>query len=176
MMVRVIVGSKNPVKIKAAGRAFRKVFPDLDFTVLGTKVPSKVPDQPEGDEETLLGASNRVSACFDSIPDADYWVGIEGGIDFIDSKMCTYAWIVVRDKIKEGRARTGTFFLSKEVSDLVKAGKELGDADDIVFGRSNSKQENGAVGILTGNLIDRAALYEHACILALVPFRNRLDF
>ena len=28
---------------------------------------------------------------------------------------------------------------------------ELGDADDMVFKRSNSKQKNGAVGILTDN-------------------------
>jgi non-canonical (house-cleaning) NTP pyrophosphatase len=50
----------------------------------------------------------------------------------------------------------------------------LGEADDIVFGRSNSKQDNGAVGLLTDNVIDRAQLYEHAMILALIPFKNEL--
>jgi len=55
---------------------------------------------------------------------------------------------------------------------LIRQGKELGEADDIVFGRSNSKQENGAVGLLTDNAIDRAQLYEHAMILALIPFKN----
>jgi non-canonical (house-cleaning) NTP pyrophosphatase len=48
----------------------------------------------------------------------------------------------------------------------------LGEADDIVFGRSNSKQKEGAIGLLTGNVVDRAGLYEHAVILALVPFKN----
>jgi inosine/xanthosine triphosphatase len=52
----------------------------------------------------------------------------------------------------------------------VKEGKELGDADDIVFGRINSKRENGAIGILSNNVINRAGLYEQAVILALVPF------
>jgi len=55
---------------------------------------------------------------------------------------------------------------------LVGQGMELGHADDIVFQRSNSKQEDGAIGLLTRNLLDRAGLYEHAVLLALVPFFN----
>jgi non-canonical (house-cleaning) NTP pyrophosphatase len=48
----------------------------------------------------------------------------------------------------------------------------LGHADDRVFGRENSEQTNGAVGLLTKDLIDRTAYYEHAVVLALVPFVN----
>jgi non-canonical (house-cleaning) NTP pyrophosphatase len=58
------------------------------------------------------------------------------------------------------------------VADLIRQGKELGEADDIVFGRNNSKQENGAVGLLTGDVINRAQLYEMAVILAFIPFKN----
>ena len=49
---------------------------------------------------------------------------------------------------------------------------ELGHADDQVFKRDNSKQANGAIGILTNNVIDREAYYIHAVIMALVPFKN----
>ncbi|MGK0308683.1 MAG: non-canonical (house-cleaning) NTP pyrophosphatase, partial [Urechidicola sp.] len=38
---------------------------------------------------------------------------------------------------------------------------------------SNSKQKNGAVGILTGNLIDRTQFYVEAMVLALIPFLNK---
>ena len=55
---------------------------------------------------------------------------------------------------------------------MIRQGKELGEADDIVFNRANSKQDNGAVGLLTDNVIDRAQLYEQAVILALIPFKN----
>jgi non-canonical (house-cleaning) NTP pyrophosphatase len=58
------------------------------------------------------------------------------------------------------------------VADLVRHGMELGHADDQVFGRNNSKQMNGAVGILTANAIDREELYAHAVMLALIPFLN----
>jgi non-canonical (house-cleaning) NTP pyrophosphatase len=47
---------------------------------------------------------------------------------------------------------------------------ELGVADDIVFSRVDSKRTGGSVGLLSGGLIDRTAYYEHAMILALVPF------
>jgi non-canonical (house-cleaning) NTP pyrophosphatase len=55
---------------------------------------------------------------------------------------------------------------------LVRQGKELGEANDIVFERSNSKQNDGAIGLLTGNVIDRTKLYEHGVIMALVAFKN----
>jgi non-canonical (house-cleaning) NTP pyrophosphatase len=49
---------------------------------------------------------------------------------------------------------------------------DQGKADDIVFSRSNSKQQNGAVGLLTKDVITRAAYYEPAVVLALVSFAN----
>ena len=52
----------------------------------------------------------------------------------------------------------------------VSQGIELGVADDMVFGRVDSKRTGGSVGLLSGGLIDRTAYYEHAMILALVPF------
>ena len=55
---------------------------------------------------------------------------------------------------------------------IVGQGLELGDADDRVFQQKQSKQKQGAIGLLTGNVIDRARLYEHAIVLALVPFKN----
>ncbi len=48
----------------------------------------------------------------------------------------------------------------------------LGDADDAVFGRSNSKHEDGTVGILSHGVVDRTEYYRHALVLALVPLTN----
>ena len=100
------------------------------------------------------------------------WVGIEGGIEDYGVEMAAFAWIVVKSRNLCGKGRTGSFFLPGEIAELVRGGKELGDADDIVFQKSNSKQKNGAIGILTGNVVDRTSLYEQAVILALVPFKN----
>lgn len=69
-----------------------------------------------------------------------------------------------------GLAKTASFPMPPSITKLVKEGLELGDADDKVFDRVNSKQGSGTVGILTNGLIDRSAYYEHAIILALVPW------
>ncbi len=69
-----------------------------------------------------------------------------------------------------GHAATGSFPLPPPVVALVASGMELGHADDAVFKRSNSKQSNGAVGLLTHGVIDRTAYYVHAMVLALTAF------
>ena len=67
---------------------------------------------------------------------------------------------------------TGSFFLPDEVARLVRQGTELGEADDIVFGRQNSKQQNGSLGLLTADALDRTEFYEQAVMMALLPFKN----
>jgi inosine/xanthosine triphosphatase len=171
-MTTLVIASTNPVKVQAAMNGFERLFPGSTLTVITVAVPSDVAHQPLSDEETLRGALNRSRNAQRAHPQADYWIGIEGGIQPIGLEMTAFAWIVVRSRERIGKARTGTFFLPPAVAELIHAGKELGEADDIVFGRSNSKQENGAVGLLTDNAIDRVQLYEHAMILALIPFKN----
>jgi inosine/xanthosine triphosphatase len=171
-MTTVVVASTNPVKVQAAVNGLRRVFPAADLDVVTVAVTSGVGHQPFSDEETLLGALNRVQQAAALAPEADYWIGIEGGVQEVEGDMAAFAWIVVRSKRIVGKSRTGTFFLPHAVADLIRQGKELGEADDIVFNRFNSKQENGAVGILTGNVVERMHLYEQAVILALIPFKN----
>ncbi len=169
---RIILASGNPVKRLATESGFKRVFPSRTIEVASVSVPSGVPDQPRSDAETLKGAENRADGARKAHPEADYWVGIEGGIDDGDGGMVGFAWVVVRSATHSGRSRTGTFPLPPEVAALVRQGRELGEADDVVFGRTNSKQKEGAVGLLTGGVVDRMRLYEQSVVLALSPFRN----
>jgi inosine/xanthosine triphosphatase len=172
-MKTVIVASTNPVKIQATRNGFERMYPREHFRVSGISVPSGVADQPMSDEETFRGAMNRAQGAANQMPDADYWVGIEGGLEVLESgELQGFAWIVVVNRERVGKSRTATFILPNEVARLIHEGKELGDADDIVFKRTNSKQANGSVGILTEDVMDRTDYYEHALILALIPFKN----
>lgn len=173
-MKRVVIASKNPVKINAVKNGFEKMFPDEIFVYEGISVTSGVADQPMGDEETLLGAKNRTENASDELNDADFWVGIEGGVEKKNEEMECFAWIVIKSKNgKTGKSRTGTFFLPKKVTALIAEGMELGIANDKVFQSTDSKQGRGAVGILTDNVIDRTYYYTHAVVLALIPFKNK---
>jgi inosine/xanthosine triphosphatase len=168
----IVVASTNPVKIGAALEGFRRMFPTETFSAQGVSVPSGVSDQPMTDAETLQGALNRVRNVRKAAPDADYWVGIEGGVEDRGDQLEAFAWIVVMDAARIGKSRTATFYLPDEAARLIRQGMELGHADDVVFGRSNSKQQNGSVGLLTGDVVDRTAYYLQPVILALIPFRN----
>lgn len=171
-MKTILVASTNPVKIQTALNGFERMFPGESFQAGGVSVPSGVSAQPMTDEETLQGALNRAHNARAAAPDADFWAGIEGGCEEKHGELLAYAWVVVLSRERTGMGRTGAFCLPGEVADLVRQGVELGEADDRVFGRSNSKQGNGAVGLLTGDVMDRVAFYDHAVILALIPFKN----
>ncbi len=173
-MKKIIIASKNPVKINATLNGFQKMFPNEQFEIEGVPVPSGVSDQPKNETEIFSGALNRAGNACKEKPDADFCVGIEGGIEETNSGMEAFAWVVIKAKGDGfGKGRTSTFFLPPQIAELIGQGKELGEADDIVFGRTNSKQENGAVGILTDNVVDRTKYYTEAVVLALIPFKNK---
>jgi inosine/xanthosine triphosphatase len=149
------------------------MFPDEDFHIDPfSSVPSGVPDQPMTDEETLQGAVTRAENMKAVAPEADFWIGVEGGCDHLGDDLVAFAWIRIVSRVRSGQARTAQFRLPPAVSALVESGMELGDADDRIFGERNSKQGSGAVGLLTGDVETRATFYEQAVVLALIPFKN----
>lgn len=172
-MTRIIVSSFNPVKSDAVEKGFNRMFPHKNHEIVQIAVESGVSDQPMTDLESRKGALNRALNARKQAPDGDFWVGVEGGCDYLDGDMVAFAWIVVQGRENRGSARTALFRLPKEVQRLVESGLELGLADDEVFGEENSKQNSGAVGLLTGDVVTRTTLYEQAVILALIPFKNR---
>lgn len=171
-MKRVYVASANPVKLSAAKRGFEQMFPQESFEVSSFKNQVVITSQPMTEEETLRGALKRAKNIRELAPDGDYWVGIEGGCEDKPGGMTAFAWVVVLDASRCGRGRSGEFLLPEKVAALVRQGVELGEADDRVFSRNNSKQGNGAIGLLTDDAIDREGLYVPAVIFALIPFKN----
>lgn len=170
-MIKIVVASRNPVKMDAVKEALF-VFLNEDIELLGVSVESGVPDQPMSNAETLLGATNRVENARIQFPGYDFYVDIEGGVEESASGLMAFAWIVISNGKKTGKARTAIFFLPPQVAELVHQGMELGDADDIVFAKSNSKQQNGAIGLLTNDVISRKSLYLPAVQMAFIPFLN----
>lgn len=168
----VALASSNPVKQQAVQHGFQRFFHGQPVEVTCLSFESPIAAQPMTSEETLRGADLRARQAKQVMPAANYWVGIEGGVEDSAHGMLTFAWVVVLDTERIGRSRSGAFLLPAKVAELVRAGYELGTADDMVFGGVDTKRKNGAIGLLSGNVVDRAGLYEQAVILALLPFRN----
>lgn len=170
-MIKVLVASKNPVKISAVEEGLSALMNE-NLELKGVSVESGVSDQPMSDKETMCGAANRVENAKAQFPGFDFYVGVEGGVEDSPLGLMAFAWIVISGNGTTGQARTAGFFLPPKVAQLVHEGYELGDADDIVFSKQNSKQQNGAVGLLTRDSITRKTLYLPAVQMAFIPFLN----
>jgi len=173
--IKVVVASRNPVKIAAVRQAFSSQFPSVGLELIPVDIESGVSEQPDSDQETRRGSRNRVEEACRAHPDADFWVGLEGGVATIGDQLMAFAWMAIRGRNgKLGEARTGTLPLPPAVQELVAGGVELGEANDRVFSTINSKQRGGAFGLLTDGLYTREDVYRQALIFALIPFVNEL--
>lgn len=165
---RIAVGSRNPVKVAAVTAVVRQWHASARVEALA--VPSGVPDQPQGDDETRRGALARARAVR-AATDADIGVGIEGGVvDDEPTGMRTCAWAAIA--LRDGREFTGGSLampLPPAVATLIRQGMELGHAMDAVTGAHNTKHGAGAVGILTSGMIDRQQAYEILVTYAFSP-------
>ena len=187
MSLRVAVGSTNDVKISAVTSVFRRAFPDVQVHVRSIGVESGVPSQPTTERETRCGAVQRAREAAAQATNwfegnANFSVGIEGGVREVQGKrrdgfvlgtMECFAWVAVLcHNDRWGLSRTASVELPPVVSKFLREGKELGDAIDSTFNLRDSKRADGAVGALTRGLMNRTEYYEHALVLALVPFLN----
>lgn len=163
------VGSENPVKINCVAEAVQAFWPGA--LAVGINTDSGVSAQPDSDHEMLAGALNRARQALEKTPGAQFGVGLEGGTLDAEDGMWAYAWIAIVDRQgRLGKGQSGRFLLPEPIAQLVRDGIELGEADDRFFGRSNSKQQDGAIGILSDGVVTRLDLYKPAVVFALLPF------
>jgi len=173
--MKIVVASQNPVKIGATREAFATQFPGVPLEMLSVDVDSGVGDQPMSDTATRAGARARAHGAMEAHPDADFWVGLEGGIEVIDDQLMAFAWMAVKGTTGEiSEARSTTLPLPPAIKELVESGMELGEANDKVFATINSKQGGGAFGLLTDGLHTRESIYAQTLVMALIPFVNPL--
>lgn len=165
---RIAVGSKNPVKLAATGAVFSNAFEGCRVEAIA--VPSGVPDQPFGDAETIAGARARALAARAAL-DADFGVGLEGGVVEDGEAMRSCAWcVIVHRDGREGVGGSLAMPLPPAVATMIRDGMELGHAMDALVAQRGTKHGLGAVGILTDGRIDRQGAYEVLVTYALAPF------
>lgn len=176
--MKLLVGSQNPVKIKASENAVRTLGECKNLCAIGVDTPSGVPDQPMTESETRQGAINRVKYLRElhSTSDQDWCVAIEGGVDnFIDGP-ATFAYVVLDHKGMLSVGRSANLPLPTSFFSQLQSGQELGDVMDAAFQTNNVKQKGGAIGLLTHGHATRQSVYETALVLALSKFRFKTLF
>jgi inosine/xanthosine triphosphatase len=168
-MLKIAVGSKNPVKIEAVKSGFEKVFGNCE--IIGVSVPSQVSEMPMSFSEISQGAKNRALGALKLLK-ADYGVGLEGGFNKTElgTFLSGFVAIVNKDGIWGYAGGEGLFMPEKIVTKVKLEKKELGDVMDEIRGLKNTKQQEGCVGYFTNNLIDRKESFEKPVICALSRF------
>lgn len=117
------------------------------------------------------GALNRAKAALAKVPQADYGVGIEGGLH-----QYKHGWfeqslvVIVNRKHEAGVGSSGGLVLPDTVMKRIQAGKTLEEAVDELFGTNKIGQGIGMFGIFTKGVVTRAEGVKHGVAFALARF------
>lgn len=176
----VAVGTQNPVKIRAVASAILRVWPDVACT--GCQVESDVSEQPMSEDEAILGATNRaVRAC--RALETDLGVGLEGYTVDTAHGMFLAAWVAIihrndlgQDSMPVGLGSGGRILVPEALAERIRQGEELGPLMDRVMSQQNTKQKQGAVGILTNGLVDRQEALQLGVLYALARFVSPIPY
>ncbi|MBI2972890.1 MAG: inosine/xanthosine triphosphatase [Armatimonadetes bacterium] len=166
--MKIAVGSTSDSKLRATRAVFARIDPRAG--VEAVPVNSIVSEQPIGDRETIAGALHRAREGR-RLTDADYGIGIEGGVHQDERGVWICAWVAVVDR--EGREGLGCGLrlrLPDWIAARALAGEPVGQIVDTFLGVSEAHEVHGVVGVLTRGLVDRQAALEQALLAALAPF------
>lgn len=154
--MKIVVGSKNPAKIRAVKDVFN------ECKVSSKDVPSDVSNQPYSDQETRQGAINRAKACIGIGEFESFGIGLEGGVMYIGKQLylCNWGALVTPDE-KIYTASGARIPLPKSISDELQLGKELGDVIDVFTKKKDVRQNEGTIGIFTNALVTRQEMFSH---------------
>ena len=165
----IAVGSTNTTKLDPVKEVFSKHFEYVE--VKGVKVDSGVDDQPMSDEDMYHGALNRARKALSHVKDADYGVGIEGGLH-----ERSYGWfehslvVIVNRQGRIGVGASGGLVLPQKVMDRIHNGENLEQAIDHIFKTKKIGEGIGMFGLMTCGVVTRAAGVAHGIAFALAPF------
>jgi len=174
--MRIIVGSRNPVKVKAVEKAFAMFFREK-IEVLSTVVKTSVGNQPIGMKNVIRGSVERAKGAKDKF-DSDFGIGIEAGLiripgtitGFMDFQVC--AIIDKEDFVTIGFG-PGFEFPPKAIDAVIN--NEVSEIEEILSkmsGITNIGDNIGGIGWLTKSIIDREQLSFIAVVMAIIPRVN----
>jgi inosine/xanthosine triphosphatase len=166
--MKVRVGTRNPLKVRAVEAAFAEAFPDEEIDVAAASVESGVSAQPFG-ADVAVGAIRRAKA---AIGDADFGVGIEAGLVHLPGcdRSLNLGLCAVVDRT--GRVTLGSgpgFEVPPAVLARLEEGSTLNREMSRIAGIPEIKEKIGAIGHLSGGRIDRFAITRETVLMALIP-------
>ena len=138
--MNIFVASTSKHKVDAVKNVSQKIFVNEEVHVAGQKAASGINEQPVGNEETLLGAMNRLEALKKIIGTTvyDLLVSFENGVILVQvggtEKWFDLGWVFVEDKSgKQGIAHSiGIEFDAQYVQEAHEKGFETTTVGSVI--------------------------------------------
>ncbi|HMS23180.1 MAG TPA: inosine/xanthosine triphosphatase [Candidatus Saccharibacteria bacterium] len=167
----IAVGTLREVKLEAVRQAAESIF-TRETSIIGVQVESGINDQPMSQEEMLLGATNRADISLARCLDAQYGVGLEGGLSNLGGHTMDSGIVVVKNRDGlEGVVETLRMQIGHKVLDLINEGLELSDAVTQLTVHDVSSNRD-AFSALSDGRISALAAYRDATICAFQTFTH----
>lgn len=167
--MKIIIGTKNPAKIKAVQDVFQRY--EADFLALD--IPSGVNDQPFSDEETIKGAVNRAYGALET-GNGEIGIGLEGGVQETEYGLFLCNWGALAEKGKQPIIAGGARIpLPVAIAAKLTAGNELGPVMDAFTNKNDIRKKEGAIGIFTDGEISRSEMFAHVMKLLIGQYEYR---
>ncbi len=175
-LMRVAVGSLNPVKVEAARLVFERFFSEVEIKPV--EVETSISAQPIGIDQVIKGAVERAYQALSSVTGSDYGVGLEAGLipypwtitGYLNHQVC--ALVDHELKVTLGSSM-GFEFPSRVIERLER--REVREAEEVmeeITGIERIGEAAGAIGYLTKNHVKRLDLSIQALTSALIPRLN----
>ena len=182
---RIAVGSTRRPKLQAveeaAGSFGGKLSPDAPLEIQGYEVESGVSHTPSSRQELMQGARQRAEALDKLLADsgerAEYYVGLEGGLDVAVEngarRVFLESWAYVTDGVRGHFGCSGSIEIPELLAEeVLSRGTELSIAIDRYAGAVGIRDGQGAWGVLSDNLVSRQQSFRLAVVAAFAPFYN----
>ena len=129
---------------------------------------------PKSLEETMQGAKNRAKNLKKAGIVADYYIGIEGGINDLGERKLLGGIVYIENADGKGHFGFSPFM---EVPKLVEKrifenNEELGPIMGELSGKTDIRSENGSMGAWSEDMITRKDEFNTAFKCAIAPFFN----
>jgi inosine/xanthosine triphosphatase len=183
---RIAVGSTRRPKLNAVREAavlFHEMLaPNMALEIQGYEVESGVGHTPVSREELMRGARQRAEALVEQLrasgDSADYFAGLEGGLDLAVEngrrRVLLESWAYVTDGRRGHFGCSGAIELPEAlVEQVLSNGRELSEAIDRFAGAVGIRDAQGAWGVLSRDLISRQEAFRVAVVAAFAPFYNQ---
>jgi inosine/xanthosine triphosphatase len=174
--MKIIVGSKNPVKVEAVEEMIKEYPLFSGAFVFGIETNSGVADQPKSLEETVKGATTRAKEVF---KDCDYSFGLESGLmavpetkmGFMDVGVCA-----IYDGKELYLGLSSAWEPPQKVAEyMLKEGLDMNQAAFRAGLTQNEKvgSAEGLIGIVTKGRLKRKDYTKESIRTALIHLENK---